>query len=377
MVHIVSSINSTYIQHFCAMVMSVVQNSNAKIHFHIINNDLTEKDIIFIREVFSNFKNIRFTSYTISNHLLDDIEIQAEHLTIQTLFRLLIPKLLPDTIEKVIYLDSDIIVEKDISELYEEDIENHYIGAVNEMFMPSVNILNLSSPLDYFNAGVIILNLKKWRKHNFSERCLNYARNNQEKLLLADQDILNGMLRGEWKRLSLGWNVVKDIWDNYERYCEQYSEKQMEAVTRNPSIIHYTSPSKPWHWLCNHQYKERYFYYLNMTGIEYIKYPEYQYISQKNNIYIFGSGSFGMEVFTIFKENNMNVKGFYDNDDKKWGTKILDYEIYSLENHSLGSNDFIVIASMYHKEITQQLTDFGLEEFKDFCRIEQLYKLPV
>lgn len=374
-IHVVSSINQGFLQHFLSMAMSVVHNSKQKIDFHIMSNDLGDNIKDKIKDLFKSYKSVLFHFYNINDNLLKKIEIQAEHLTIQTLYRLLIPKILPDTIDKVIYLDSDLVVETDITHLFDINIEEYYVGATNEIYEPSIKILDLETPLHYFNAGVMLLNLHKWRNNSFTEKCLDFAKNNQEKLLLADQDILNGLLQGEWKKIPLEWNLVKGVWNNYEEYCNLYSKNYIDKVMESPFIIHYTSPSKPWHWLCQHHFKDRYFYYLDMTRYPYIKFPELQFLNQKDNIFIFGSGKAGQSTLKILKDKNMIVKGFYDNNKELWGETVCNIKVNSPESCKHNSNDFIIIASMYYKEITTQLNRYGFKEFIDFCRIEDLQKL--
>lgn len=376
-IQIVSSINSAYIQHFCVMAISVLCNTNNSIEFHVINNDLSDDEKKNILENFSKYKNIKFNFYTINDDLLNEIEIQAEHLTIQTLYRLLIPNVLPKSVEKVIYLDSDLIVESDLSELFNIEVEDYYIAAINEIYKPSIKILKLDSMMDYFNAGVMVINLKKWRQNSLTEKCFEFAKMNQEKLLLADQDILNGVLRGNWKRASLEWNLVKGVWNNYDEYCAIYSKPYIDKVINKPNIIHFTTASKPWHLLCEHPYKDRYFHYLNMTGLPYVKYPELQYLRKKDNIYIFGSGKAGQDTLKLLQNKNIKIRGFYDNNRKIWGEKVLEKEVFNPKTIKSNNNDFIIIASMYYEEITKQLVDMGLEEYMDFCQCNHLYKLGV
>ncbi|SOB91174.1 lipopolysaccharide biosynthesis glycosyltransferase [Ureibacillus xyleni] len=374
-INIVCSINSVFLQHFCVMAMSVVSNTNHTIHFHIINNDLTNEDKQLVNKVFKKYNYVSVSFYTIEDKLLEDIKIQAEHLTIQALYRLLIPEILPHSINKVIYLDSDLLVNSNIANLYDIDVEDYYIAAVNEIFEPSTILLKLNSSLDYFNSGVMIINLKKWREDAFLQKCLVFAKNNQDKLLLADQDILNGVLKGEWKRIPLEWNLVKGIWIDYQEYCKRYSKVYIDTIIEKPNIIHFTTPSKPWHWLCDHPYKEKYFYYLNITGLSYVKYPELSYLNSKNNIYIFGSGKAGQETLKILEKQNTKIKGFYDNNVDLWGISVNGIEVYDPKKCKSGPNDFIIIASMYYKDISKQLKNYGLKEYKNFCRIEYLHKL--
>lgn len=361
-------------QHLCAMLSSVQKNTTGIINIHIFNDDFTEIDQEFIKDVFSTKENLIFNFYTIKDDRLHQINIVAEHLTIQTLYRLLVANILPDYIEKVIYLDSDLIVEKNIRELYELPLDQYFIGAVNELFEPILPIIKFDSIKDYFNAGVLLIDLKQWRKNNFFEECLDYAIHNPERLIFGDQDVLNGVLKGNWKRIPLEWNVTREFIENKQRYSEYYPEMNIDKILADPSIIHYTSTSKPWHYLDNHPYRDRYFHYLDQIQYKYEKFKE-QHILRSKKIVLFGASQLGSELLTKLTEKNVNVEYFCDNSSQKWGAFLGDIEIIR-PDQLLSMNDvIIIISSMYVKEISQQLTEMGLVENVDFCKIHTIYRL--
>jgi lipopolysaccharide biosynthesis glycosyltransferase len=114
-----------------------------------------------------------------------------------TYFRILIPVILPETLEKVLYLDSDIVVRKNIIDLWRTDISNHPLGAVYDMFVDDIRIYNrLCFDVDqrYYNAGVLLMNLSYWRKRKIPEKCLAVIDSLSEKLKFLDQDLFNILL---------------------------------------------------------------------------------------------------------------------------------------------------------------------------------------
>ncbi|MGV2389886.1 MAG UNVERIFIED_CONTAM: hypothetical protein LVR29_21425 [Microcystis novacekii LVE1205-3] len=106
------------------------------------------------------------------------------HVTIAAYYRLLIPYLLPPSLEKVIYLDCDLILKEDLNNLWKIDVDNQYLLTVQDMGCPLVSSKNglktyqelqISPDTPYFNSGVMILNLKKWREDDISFEVINYA----------------------------------------------------------------------------------------------------------------------------------------------------------------------------------------------------------
>lgn len=357
------------------MLSSIQEHTSEKVNVHILSNDFTDIEKQMIENLFNKKQILTFEFYVVNDDVLLDINIIAEHLTIQTLYRLLIPNLLPRNIKKVIYLDSDLVVEKDISILFNIQLDNYLIGAVNELFEPILPIIQFESIRDYFNAGVLLINLEKWRQVDFVNQCLDYAQENPEKLLLGDQDILNGVLKGEWKRIPLEWNVVRGVFEEKNTYKKYYPFLNIEGILSKPSILHYTSPSKPWHYMDTHEGKSKYFHYLDLINFKYNKYPELEVLKRKKNIIVFGAGSSGRSILKILNGKSINVNYFTDNNSTIWGTSIETIEIIPPNKLREMSNLLIVVTSVYEKEISEQLEGMGYVENLDFCKIHKIHEL--
>jgi lipopolysaccharide biosynthesis glycosyltransferase len=111
----------------------------------------------------------------------------------------------------------------------------------------------------YFNAGVMLLNLKAWRENNLSRNLILTAKKYMDKLLWWDQDVLNIYLFDKWQQFPSGYN-------------EKGITKRLNVM---PVIIHYAGNSKPWHYLNNHPYKELYWKYLRLSSFKNYKYPDF------------------------------------------------------------------------------------------------------
>ncbi|MEY2357583.1 glycosyltransferase family 8 protein [Lysinibacillus capsici] len=355
--NIVTSINKNFIQHFCSMCSSLILNSREeKIDIYVLHSDLGDNDIniiaVVLEDLLNDTVNIHFVE--VEENRFSSIPIIESHLSIQTLFRILLTELLPSDIEKLIYLDSDLVLEDSISQLFSLEINDYYVAAVPDFNDELAKNQNISSGVDYFNSGVMLVNLKKWREGDMLNKCLNYAFENKEKLRFPDQDILNGVLNGNWLKLDLSWNVTRMFYDRDEKDWEVPLQESIKIAKTNPKIIHYTTWKKPWFYLDDHPFKEKYFYYLNQTKFKYNQYFEKE-ILLESDIVVFGASLGGEKMEEFLSNEGLKVKFFTDNNEKKWGQTINGIEIISPQKLQSMSNPCIVIASLYEKEISEQL----------------------
>lgn len=166
-------------------------------------------------------------------------------------YRLFCAELLPKTIDRLLYLDCDIIVNHNVEDLWNYQLDNYAIGAIvdeNYFDKSSYDRLGLCPQKNkYFNSGVLLINLRYWREHNVTARCIECVRRMPEKLLFHDQDTLNVVLKDEITYLPIKWNFQTAFLHciNQNKYCDIIRKEIADAV-HNPYIIHYTGKSKPW-----------------------------------------------------------------------------------------------------------------------------------
>lgn len=195
--------NRNFIFPMKIMLKSLLINTKSYIHVFVMISDWEKNDKKEFEELFL-YDNVNISFIEVQNYkCLDEFKI-TRNITIESYFRLFIPEELPDNIEQVIYLDGDIIVEGDIKELWEIPINNNAIMAVPEMFheahyvssplaLHTYKDLNIPESNKYFNAGVLKINLKKWREDKIAERIIEYLIKYKEKVLWHDQDGLNAV----------------------------------------------------------------------------------------------------------------------------------------------------------------------------------------
>lgn len=168
--------------------------------------------------------------------------LEVGHYSLASVARLLAPQVFGPEVGRVLYLDSDLTVEADVAPLWDLDLGDTAIWAVQNgdagEFMACVGskFPEVAAPPDavYFNSGVLLINLPAWRSQQVSERTFAFMRRHGGALSFPDQDALNAVAAGDWGRLPPRWNK------------QVIRLGQPEAAPRaDPGIIHY-SAFKPW-----------------------------------------------------------------------------------------------------------------------------------
>lgn len=179
------------------------------------------------------------------------------HITIESYFRILLPDLLPCS-DCVIYLDSDLLVLDSIHHLADMNLDENLVLAAPHAHpdsgyvsgprgLPSYALMNISPMTRTFNAGVMVMNLAGWRADRISQRICDYLQSYCDWVLWWDQDGLNAVLHNRWKPLSARWNVMTSHFRQFGSHSDSLLDvEQYETCIRNPAIIHYSGPEKPW-----------------------------------------------------------------------------------------------------------------------------------
>ncbi|MDD1503984.1 glycosyltransferase family 8 protein [Lysinibacillus sp. CNPSo 3705] len=378
-INVLTSINKEYIPHMGAMFTSILENSSniENICLGVIHSELVDNDKKEIDNFFKEKYGVSINYYKVDENEFSELPIIAEHLKIETYFRLAIPKVVSEDINKVIYLDSDMIIRNDIFDLWKIDIENYIVGAVinplNNSNMYLYKGLGLSDSSDYFNAGVLLINLKEWRRREFNIEINNFIEKKQESIIYADQDALNGAINGNWKRIDERWNMTNNLLDIDLEFQYQLS-RTLKEITENPYIVHFTGRSKPWHLFCWHPFKEEYKKYANLTPWSRNQLETHNNKKLKE-IIVFGTGKAGEKLSKYLAIQGYEISYYLDNDVSKKDCEFMGKSVYLpnyIANNFSNERMLIIVASQYYDEISKQLNKMGLEENNDYYSINNL-----
>jgi len=360
--NIACSINRTFIHPLCVMLHSLHEHTLHYVKVFILHTELREDDIDYINNILKEDKRLElvFLKVKTSTSALSNLKKLRDGLSVETYYRLLLPLELPIDVGKVIYIDADIVVNDDVMKLYELDIENDYLGAVVEICEQFYQTTKLKSIIDYFNAGVLLINLKKWRVDNFLNMCLLYAAEHPERIVMEDQDILNGTLNGTWKRVPLKWNVTRNLIFNKKDYYQYLDHEEVDNAIEQPSLIHYTSNFKPWKLIDNHPYQYKYMHYLEQLHLKTESKRLEAALIDTRKIVLFGTGKKAEEYKQVLDDLQMKIECCVDNNSLKWGKDFDGLPIKSPNELTHSPQQYyVIIASQYVDEISAQLNEYG------------------
>lgn len=242
----------------CAVCMcSILENvrAGASVHFDVMVNDIPPSDREALRATVAGSGR----SATISLHEVDLTRFRSlltsKSMSHMTYARLLIDDLLPQDAERCIYVDCDMVVERDITEAWEFPLNGQTVAATSNGDAADTRShmlrLGLGEPR-YFNAGFVVLNLVRWRSLHVSERAMVHAKAHGDRLVLHDQDALNCALQGDWVELPPDWNAGVQV--------SEWLTAESKAV------FHYWGATKPWHADYQGRFRHVFFRYLEKSA---------------------------------------------------------------------------------------------------------------
>jgi len=253
------------------MIHSVcVNNPDVDIMFHVIHDDsVTNKDRRDLEETVAGFNGKFITFYQVDETKFPSFPNVTTRITQATYYRLMLSEVLPKTIGKVLYLDGDIIVRHSLLPLWNTDLNDYAVGAVpaSEGNPEHYHRLNYPSQLGYFNAGVLLINLKYWREHDVVKDFMCILQKFADKLQLHDQDVLNVAFSDKKVRLPIKYNMHGVFLEKLPRYDYKQYENEVEEARKDPIIVHFIV-EKPWNSYSRqpkHPFASTFFKYQSQT----------------------------------------------------------------------------------------------------------------
>lgn len=260
--------DKNFIMQACVLIKSIEFTQKSKSKIFILHDDLNENDKSLIISQF-NSEIIEIVFFYVK---LDNFNFHTEnkvHLSKATYFRLYLHKLLPPEIDRILYLDCDMIVLDNLENLYNIDFHDKPCAVVIDMFNNCEEIynrLNYQQDSGYFNAGMILINLPIWKKEEISEKALSFIQSHPKKCLAHDQDALNKALSGNFIISSVRYNMQLDFFRDYSNLIvNKIYYQDINHSIKKPAIIHFTGPTKPWYKNCLHPYKNHWKLFLSKT----------------------------------------------------------------------------------------------------------------
>lgn len=267
--NILVTLDKNYLEPLKVLITSLLLNNpGGFFDIYVASDDLTDDDLADVQRLCN-----RYESRIYLIRVEDDLFANAPTLRYYSramYYRLLAAQMLPKELDRILYLDPDMLVINPIRPLYETDMgDNLYAACIHK------GLVNISKPVNqvrlstyesegYYNSGMLLMNLPAIRENVHASDIFAYAEKNRQLLVLPDQDILNG-LYGE-RILSLDeslWNY--DIGGYSEYLLSSTGEKDMNWVMQNTAILHFCGKRKPWHKSARGRFTALYKHYMQIS----------------------------------------------------------------------------------------------------------------
>ena len=260
---IVLAANYAYVEQVITTIKSICYH-NRSIRFYLINSDFPNEWIKQLNNRLEKFDseiiNCRVTSEQISRYKTD--------ISYTVFLRYFVSDFVKE--DKALYLDCDLVVTKNLDNLFETDLQDYPLAAVRDYGG------RVYYGREMFNAGVLLINNRLWKQENMSQRLIDLTNEWHDKVDQADQSILNMLFENKWLELDFDYNHIV--------IHKQFTDYQLPVGQDYPGIIHYLSHRKPWKDLAAQTYRDVWWYY---HGLEWTELGQNHHLHplQKSHIY--------------------------------------------------------------------------------------------
>jgi lipopolysaccharide biosynthesis glycosyltransferase len=271
-VSVVCAADQAYVVPLAATVRSAIERlgPERRLDLFVIDDGIRRSSRLRLRWSWSD-PRVRVHWVPLDPTLLPRVPVSG-HVSRATYLRLLLPAVLPESLARVIYLDSDVVVRRDLSELWDLPFEGRALLAAQDVVLPFIDAevalpgwaaaapyivaarpvanyreLGLDPRAKYFNGGVLLVDLARWRHEGLVDELLRCLRENESHVRFWDQYVLNVVFHGRWGELDLRWNRQSQIFRYPSWEASPFDRETWERARADPWIAHFTSHEKPWH----------------------------------------------------------------------------------------------------------------------------------
>ncbi len=289
MINLLYCIDENYNEQLLTSLNSILDNLNTKINLYIIHENPKsfegKKEIIFNNP---KINEIHVTKFDDLNYSFPKIE--DSHVSKATYFRMYISQHIDSKVDRILYVDPDVVCinsfQNNYSNIFEQMDQKFTIGVYTASTLEDHNKLmfkELNIKEKYFNAGVMFINLKKWREDKITDALIDTMDNIKESIQYWDQDVLNSYFDGDYFEIQEKFNFIV------------YSKKRISELDEDEVVfIHYAGTNKPWYLESGINKISK--YYQN----QYFKYNDNYHINiknTKNSIFALFKGVINLELF--------------------------------------------------------------------------------
>lgn len=280
-INIALAADNNYAQHVSVVIASVMSNTDTKdVCFYLLSDGIEENKLIRIKNTATRF-GAEVCVLDLSKYDMFDNLFTSGHISKAAYFRLDIANLVPQCVKRIIYTDVDLIVRGDIKELWNFEMNGKPLAAVSDLGIMSSerlmkqkhNVLGINTYDDYFNSGVLIIDVEAWRTNSYAKEVIDLASNGN--LPHHDQDALNKVFYKKWQPLPLKWNVIPPVYNLFFKILLSGRFRKIALEARqNMSIMHFAGRYKPWEFARQSSFNNEYYDYMAKTDFANEKMPQ-------------------------------------------------------------------------------------------------------
>ncbi|HEV7333484.1 MAG TPA: glycosyltransferase family 8 protein [Flavisolibacter sp.] len=282
-VHIVCAGDNNFALPMAVMLHSLFRNASkaAGYKVYIISDGITPGNRKKLEAVIRRSRKQVDVVWKEAEEYLDRIKnfVVQDRYPRTTYLRLFIPEIVDAGLDRVIYLDGDMVVEQDIVALWETDMSDNILLAVQDFLWTTVSSqgalaktyrqLGLEPETPFFNTGMYLMNVARYKENNVSQKACDYLEQYPEHINFVDQDALNAAVLGQCGLLDPKWNVqiitINDFGQHTEMDALQLIARRKDLLN-NPYILHYNGHVKPWYLQGDKLSLNRFLFYLKSSG---------------------------------------------------------------------------------------------------------------
>ena len=238
--------DNNYIFPTLVSISSLLHNATSKIIVNIVSVDVSKEN----KEIIKNYQN-RKISINIIDVKNTFLNLGENHFYVSkaSLFKFMLPEIFPN-LNEILYIDSDVILNKGFEKIFNFDIKNYYAAVVQDMIAVIQDGWHTRlNHTKYFNSGVMYLNLKKMRQHAITKKLIEYKRNDITTTFM-DQNALNAIIGDNCIYISPDYNFLNTYLDKYTKYeisdFHKIDCNEIDKISKSPLFFHFAGSLKPW-----------------------------------------------------------------------------------------------------------------------------------
>ncbi|MDC0584662.1 glycosyltransferase family 8 protein [Bacteroidales bacterium] len=267
-IHLAFAINDKFTLPLATLLESIfATNKNNQLSIHVFAENLVPKNKNKIESIVKQY-NATFNYHNITIDDFSGIKIY-DRFSLAAYYRLIMPSKLEQHTDKFLYLDADIIVNGDLTPLWNTDLEKYAFAATDDLVAiecKRYDRFNIPRNYSYFNSGVLLINIKNWISNDITQKAIEYLRNNE--CPFVDQDALNAVAYELRLPLPPIWNQQIGLYFVKKEFITSvYAEADYAEAIKKPIIIHFNGKEKPWHCVSWHPHQRKFNQYRKTTGL--------------------------------------------------------------------------------------------------------------